>query len=120
MRPRRVGEHLAVAAQGLHLARLWEPAHNPEAVRQQAIEAARQRSERPATPALDPVFVALNPGALAARDRPALARTILAERSTGLVLAARDYSWANWIATTCQPRLAPPLTCMVNPRPTVV
>jgi hypothetical protein len=32
----------------------------------------------------------------------------------------RDYSWANWMAMACQPRLAPPLTCMVNPRPTVV
>jgi hypothetical protein len=92
----------------------------PEAVRQQAIQAARQRSGRPATPALDPVVVALNPGALPAGDWPALARMILAQRSTGLVLAARDYSWANWIATTCQPRLAPPLTCRVNPRPTVV
>jgi hypothetical protein len=99
---------------------LGMPAQNPEAVRQRAMAATRPPSGRPASPALDPVFVALNPSALPARDRPALASTILAERSTGLVLAARDYSWANWIATTCQPRLAPPLTCMVNPRPTVV
>jgi hypothetical protein len=35
------------------------------------VEAARQRTRRPATPALDPVFVALNPGALPARERPA-------------------------------------------------
>jgi hypothetical protein len=35
------------------------PAH-PEAVRQRAIDAARQHAGRPATPALDPVFVALN------------------------------------------------------------
>ena len=48
---------------------LGMPARNPEAVRQRAIEAARQRTGRPATPALDPVFVALNPGALPARSR---------------------------------------------------
>jgi hypothetical protein len=45
------------------------PARNPEAVRQRAIAAARQRSGQPATPTLDPVFVALNPGALPARER---------------------------------------------------
>jgi hypothetical protein len=45
------------------------PARNSEAVRQRAIAAAHQRSGRPATPALDPVFVALNPGALPARER---------------------------------------------------
>jgi hypothetical protein len=43
------------------------PAHNPEAVRQRAAEAARQRSGRPATPSLDPVFVALNHGELPVR-----------------------------------------------------
>ena len=48
---------------------LGMPARNPEAVRQRAIAAARQRSGQPATPALDPVFVALNPGALPARER---------------------------------------------------
>jgi WhiB family transcriptional regulator, redox-sensing transcriptional regulator len=48
---------------------LGMPARNPEAVRQRAIDAARQRSGRPATPSLDPVFVALNPGALPARER---------------------------------------------------
>jgi hypothetical protein len=50
---------------------LGMPARNPEAVRQRAIAAAHQRSGRPATPALDPVFVALNPGALPARERSA-------------------------------------------------
>ena len=45
------------------------PTRNPEAVRQRAIAAARQRSGQPATPSLDPVFVALNPGALPARER---------------------------------------------------
>jgi hypothetical protein len=49
--------------------RLGMPTPNPKAVRQRAIAAARQRSGQPATPALDPVFVALNPGALPARER---------------------------------------------------
>ena len=48
---------------------LGMPTGNPEAVRQRAIAAARQRSGQPATPSLDPVFVALNPGALPARER---------------------------------------------------
>ncbi|HKO84404.1 MAG TPA: WhiB family transcriptional regulator [Actinomycetota bacterium] len=48
---------------------LGMPARNPEAVRQRAITAARQRTGQPATPSLDPVFVALNPGALPARER---------------------------------------------------
>jgi hypothetical protein len=46
---------------------LGMPARNPEAVRQRAIAAARQRSGQPAppaTPPLDPVFVALNRGQL--------------------------------------------------------
>jgi hypothetical protein len=45
------------------------PARNPEAVRQRAIAAARQRRGQPVAPPLDPVFVALNPGALPARPR---------------------------------------------------
>jgi hypothetical protein len=45
------------------------PASNPEAVRQRANAAARQRSGQPTTPTLDPAFVALNPGALPARPR---------------------------------------------------
>jgi hypothetical protein len=48
---------------------LGMPTRNPEAVRQRAISAARQRAGQPATPSLDPVFVALNPGALPARER---------------------------------------------------
>jgi hypothetical protein len=48
---------------------LGMPTRNPEAVRQRAIAAARQRTGQPATPTLDPVFVALNPGALPARER---------------------------------------------------
>jgi hypothetical protein len=48
---------------------LGMPAPNPEAVRQRAMNAARQRTGRPTTPSLDPAFVALNPGALPARER---------------------------------------------------
>jgi hypothetical protein len=48
---------------------LGMPVRNPEAVRQRAIDAARQRTGRPAGPTLDLVFVALNPGALPARPR---------------------------------------------------
>jgi hypothetical protein len=45
------------------------PARKPELVRQRAIAAARQRSGQLATPALDPVFVALNRGELPIRSR---------------------------------------------------
>jgi hypothetical protein len=45
------------------------PSLNPEAVRQRAIEAARQRSGRLATLSLDPLFVALNRGKLPIRAR---------------------------------------------------
>jgi hypothetical protein len=64
---------------------LGMPARNPEAVRQRAIEAARQRSGRPSTPSLDPVFVALNH-----RELPVRARSSgeLAER----VRRAEDYA----------------------------
>ena len=48
---------------------LGMPARNPEAIRQRAIAAAHQRSGQPAKPTLDPVFVALNPGVLPARER---------------------------------------------------
>ena len=48
---------------------LGMPARNPEAVRQRAIDAARRRSGQPASPGLDPVFVALNHGELPVRAR---------------------------------------------------
>jgi hypothetical protein len=64
---------------------LGMPARNPEAVRQRAIEAARQRSGRPVTPSLDPVFVALNHGELPVRAR---SDGELAER----VRRAEDYA----------------------------
>ncbi len=49
---------------------LGMPTPNPEAVRQRAVAAARQRSGQLVAPPLDPVFVALNPHALPARPRP--------------------------------------------------
>jgi hypothetical protein len=64
---------------------LGMPARNPEAVRQRAINAARQRTGRPATPSLDPVFVALNRDELPVRARSG---GELAER----VRRAEDYA----------------------------
>jgi WhiB family transcriptional regulator, redox-sensing transcriptional regulator len=64
---------------------LGMPARNPKAVRQRAIDAARQRTGRPATPSLDLVFVALNHGELPVRARSG---GELAER----VRRAEDYA----------------------------
>jgi hypothetical protein len=63
---------------------LGMPTRNPEAVRHRAVDAARQRSGRPAPPALDPVFMALNPGVLPARNgrRLSCMRGSAATRST--------------------------------------
>jgi hypothetical protein len=61
------------------------PARNPEAVRQRAIDAAYQHTGRPATPSLDPVFVALNRDELPVRARSG---GELAER----VRRAEDYA----------------------------
>jgi hypothetical protein len=61
------------------------PARNPQGVRQRAIEAARQRTGRPAIPSLDPVFVALNHGEIPIRARSG---GELAER----VRRAEDYA----------------------------
>jgi hypothetical protein len=61
------------------------PTRNPQAVRQRAVEAARQRSGRSATPSLDPVFVALNRGEVPVRARSG---GELAER----VRRAEDYA----------------------------
>jgi WhiB family redox-sensing transcriptional regulator len=48
---------------------LGMPARNPEAARQRAIEAARQRTGRQPMPSLDPVFVALNHSQIPVRAR---------------------------------------------------
>jgi hypothetical protein len=63
----RAGHDLAFTAQAFSWHGLGMPARNPEAVRQRAIAAARQRTGQPA---LNPVFAALNPGAFPARERP--------------------------------------------------
>jgi hypothetical protein len=81
---------------------LGMPARNPEAVRQRAIEAARQRTGRPVTRSLDPVFLALNHSELPVRARSG---GELAER----VRRAEDYAvlglgwW--W---SCTPKATPP------------
>jgi WhiB family transcriptional regulator, redox-sensing transcriptional regulator len=64
---------------------LGMPARNPEAVRQRTAEAAHQHTGRPATPSLDPVFVALNHSELPVRARSG---GELAER----VRRAEDYA----------------------------
>ena len=64
---------------------LGMPARNPEAARQRAIEAARQRTGRQPMPSLDPVFVALNRAELPTRARSG---GELAER----VRRAEDYA----------------------------
>jgi len=64
---------------------LGMPTRNPQAVRERAAEAARQRSGQPAAPGLDPVFVALNRGELPLRARSS---GELAER----VRRAEDYA----------------------------
>lgn len=48
---------------------LGMPARNPDAIRQRAIDTARQRTSQPDTPSLEPVFVALNHGQLPVRAR---------------------------------------------------
>jgi hypothetical protein len=48
---------------------LGMPTPNAQAVCQRAMAAASRRAGQPAAPALDPMFVALNPGALPARER---------------------------------------------------
>jgi hypothetical protein len=64
---------------------LGMPVRNPQAVRQRAIDAARRRAGRSASPSLDPVFVALNRGELPVRARSG---GELAER----VRRAEDYA----------------------------
>jgi hypothetical protein len=81
---------------------LGMPARNPEAVRQRAIDTARQRSGRPATPSLDPVFVALNHGELPVRGRSG---GELAER----VRRAEDTQcWAPGWWWSCTAKATPP------------
>jgi hypothetical protein len=102
--------------------RLGMPARNPEAVRQRAIKAARQRTGRPATPSLDPVFVALSHselpvrarsgGELAERVRRAEDYAVLgagpsrtARRSGGTPASAPSRTPARWCAARVSRRL---------------
>jgi Transcription factor WhiB len=63
---------------------LGMPACNPAAVRQRAVEAARQRTGRPASLSLDPGFVTLNHGELPVRARSGgeVAERMCAPRTT--------------------------------------
>jgi hypothetical protein len=63
-----VGDHLAVAAQSLHPPPAWH-AHPRSRSGPPAGHRRRPPAQQPATPPLDPVFVALNPGALPAHER---------------------------------------------------
>ena len=71
--------HKAFGRHGLGM-----PTDNPEAVRQRAIAAARQRTGQPATPTLDPVFAALNraPSQPESGRRPSCMSGSAATRST--------------------------------------
>jgi hypothetical protein len=87
---------------------LGMPARNPEAVRQRAIRAARQRTGQPATPTLDPVFVALNPGALPARERsPAELFQWVRREEQYAILGATWWSSCTARATPANPPPAP-------------
>jgi hypothetical protein len=121
---------------------LGMPARNPEAVRQRATDAARQRAGRPITPSLDPVFVALNDvqlpvqarsgGELAERVRRAEDYAVLSARvvvelhteshatkpSTRVWAIARRADRGHRLATQRQPRRAPPGRPHQPPRPT--
>jgi hypothetical protein len=66
------------------------PSRNPKAVRQPAIAAVRQRTSQPANPTLDPVFVALNPGAPC---RPGSGQ--LSSCMRGSAARSNTPSWAN-------------------------
>src|SRR6266508_1304756 len=73
---------------------LGMPARNPQAVRQRAIDAARQRHPQPSVAAIDPVFVALNHGGAAQRlvpdQRPEPEQTpVLAGKDRGCVWPQR-------------------------------
>jgi hypothetical protein len=82
---------------------LGMPARNPEVVRQRAIAAASQRAGPPATPPLDPVFVALNSGQLPAR------RGLQAEQGVRLRRAEEieTLSYRTVVELNAESRLAP-------------
>jgi len=80
---------------------LGMPARNPEAVRQRAIATASRRAGQLATPTLDPVFVALNPGASPpAHDRRPSCTSGSAARSS-------TPPWAPTWWSSCTARVTP-------------
>jgi hypothetical protein len=89
----RAGHHLAVAAQSVRPPRLGYAARNPKVV--------RQRTGQPATPSLDPVFVALNPASSPPVNahRPSCTTGSAATRSTP--------SWARMWWSSCTARAGP-------------
>jgi hypothetical protein len=82
---------------------LGMPARNPEAIRQRAIVATSQRADPPAAPALDPVFVALNPGQVPTR------RGLQAEQGVRLRRAEEieTLSYRTVVELNAESRLAP-------------
>jgi hypothetical protein len=77
----------------------------PKAVRQRAIAAVRQRTSQPANPTLDPVFMALNPGA---PYRPGSGQ--LSSCMRGSAARSSTPSWARmwWSSWTARAALAGP------------
>jgi hypothetical protein len=82
---------------------LGMPAPNPEAVRQRAIAAARQRSGQPATPPLDPVFVVLNRGQLPASRGPYAEQGLRLRRAEEI----ETLSYRTVVELNAESRLAP-------------
>jgi hypothetical protein len=82
---------------------LGMPARNPEAVRQRAIAAASQRAAPPATPPLDPVFVALNPGQLPTQRGPQAEQGVRLRRAEEI----ETLSYRTVIELNAESRLAP-------------
>jgi hypothetical protein len=79
------------------------PARNPEAVRRRAVEVARRRSGQPATPPLDPVFVALNRGQLPASRGPHAEQGLRLRRAEEIEML----SYRTVVELNAESRLAP-------------
>jgi WhiB family redox-sensing transcriptional regulator len=82
---------------------LGMPTRNPEAVRQRAIAAASQRTGPPATPPLDPVFVALNPGQLPTQRGPQAEQGVRLRRAEEI----ETLSYRTVVELNAESRLAP-------------
>jgi hypothetical protein len=81
---------------------LGMPARNPQAVRQRAIDAARQRGGQPATPTLDPAFAASTPAPSPPENghRPSC--------SSGSAARSSTLSWAPTLSSSCTAKPRPP------------